>query len=146
MTVDDNGMEDPGAELIVSQGIVWEIPIGNDASCVSREEKCQHVDFSGSAIWAMIIMIIILTIVMVFFCMVNCQMLTTMIVMVTLITRVMVTLMMMVMAQVPVYKALEKRWNHWDDLENDPRSFHLFFSLSNCCSVDATQIKHNMFP
>ena len=94
----------------------------------------------------MIIMIIILTIVMVFFCMVNCQMLTTMIVMVTLITRVMVTLMMMVMAQVPVYKALEKRWNHWDDLENDPRSFHLFFSLSNCCSVDATQIKHNMFP
>jgi len=45
----------------------------------------------GSAIWAMIIMIIILTIVMVFFCM------------------------------VPVYKALEKRWNHWDDLENDPR-------------------------
>jgi len=22
---------------------------------------------------------------------------------------------------VPVYKALEKRWNHWDDLENDPR-------------------------
>ena len=84
----------------------------------------------------MIIMIIILTIVMVFFCMVNCQMLTTMIVMVTLIPRVMVTLMMMqtliprvmvtlmmmVMAQVPVYKALEKRWNHWDDLENDPRS------------------------
>jgi len=45
----------------------------------------------GSAIWAMIIMIIILTIVMIFFCM------------------------------VPVYKALEKRWNHWDDLENDPR-------------------------
>jgi hypothetical protein len=45
----------------------------------------------GSAIWAVIIMIIILTIVMVFFCM------------------------------VPVYKALEKRWNHWDDLENDPR-------------------------
>jgi len=29
--------------------------------------------------------------------------------------------MMMVMDQVPVYKALEKRWNHWDDLENDPR-------------------------
>ena len=23
--------------------------------------------------------------------------------------------------KVPVYKALEKRWNHWDDLENDPR-------------------------
>jgi len=45
----------------------------------------------GSAIWAMIIMIIILTIVMIFFCM------------------------------VPFYKALEKRWNHWDDLENDPR-------------------------
>merc|ERR1719300_1671517 len=39
----------------------------------------------------MIIMIVILTIVMIFFCM------------------------------VPVYKALEKRWNHWDDLENDPR-------------------------
>jgi len=49
------------------------------------------MDNPGSAIWAMIIMIIILVIVMVFFCM------------------------------VPFYKALEKRWKHWDDIENDPR-------------------------
>ena len=42
----------------------------------------------------MIIMIIILVIVMVFFCM------------------------------VPFYKALEKRWKHWDDIENDPRCLH----------------------
>lgn len=45
----------------------------------------------GSAVWAMIILIIILIIVMIFFC---C---------------------------VPMYRALEKRWSHWDDLENDPR-------------------------
>merc|ERR1719385_639492 len=28
---------------------------------------------------------------------------------------------MIFFCMVPVYKALEKRWNHWDDLENDPR-------------------------
>lgn len=94
----------------------------------SERKQCQHVDFSGSAIWAMIIMIVILTIVMIFFCMVNFELVTTTTIMLSLmikilfICRVMVTLMMMVMDQVPVYKALEKRWNHWDDLENDPRS------------------------
>jgi len=45
----------------------------------------------GSAIWAMIVLIVILIMVVIFFCM------------------------------VPVYKALQTRWKHWDDLENDPR-------------------------
>merc|ERR1712210_427732 len=31
------------------------------------------------------------------------------------------TIVMIFFCMVPVYKALEKRWSHWDDLENDPR-------------------------
>ena len=45
-------MEDPGFEIFLG-------------------EKFNIVAFSGSAIWAMIIMIVILTIVMIFFCMVS---------------------------------------------------------------------------
>ena len=33
--------------------------------------------------------------------------------------------------KVPVYKALEKRWNHWDDLENDPRYLYKQHFISN---------------
>jgi len=45
----------------------------------------------GEAIWAMIIMVTIMLVVVLFFC---CM---------------------------PFYKALEKRWKHWDNPENDPR-------------------------
>jgi len=45
----------------------------------------------GEAIWAMIIMVTLLLVVLVFFC---CM---------------------------PFYQAMEKRWRHWDDPENDPR-------------------------
>jgi len=45
----------------------------------------------GEAIWAMIIMVTLILVILVFFC---CM---------------------------PFYQALEKRWRHWDDPENDPR-------------------------
>ena len=62
----------------------------------------------GSAVWAMIILIIILIIVMIFFCCVS--------------TTALPCYALSWTFQVPMYRALEKRWSHWDDLENDPRS------------------------
>eukprot|EP00092_Neocalanus_flemingeri_P021231 GFUD01023005.1.p1 GENE.GFUD01023005.1~~GFUD01023005.1.p1 ORF type:complete len:167 (-),score=47.25 GFUD01023005.1:102-602(-) len=48
-------------------------------------------DQKGEAMWGMTIMMIVLVIVVIFFCM------------------------------LPVYRLLEKRWKHWDQIENDPR-------------------------
>ena len=46
-----------------------------------------------------------------------------MLMLIIFIIRAKLILIIIVIYKVPVYKALEKRWNHWDDLENDPRYF-----------------------
>ena len=76
----------------------------------------------------MIIMIVILTIVMIFFCMVSLRLEVDVDEELWMLDGNIKVLRKRLFVQkvqndfkVPVYKALEKRWNHWDDLENDPR-------------------------
>jgi len=67
----------------------------------------------GSAIWAMIVLIVILIMVVIFFCM------------------------------VPVYKALQTRWKHWDDPENDPRWNADSFQFSPTSPQITRALPHN---
>ena len=56
------------------------------------DNNTSHISlFSAEATWAMMTVIIILVVVIIFCC------------------------------ALPFYRALEKRWHHWDDLGNDPR-------------------------